>query len=122
MISNMLCAGALLCGAVALPLAVGVESASATPPQCQAAQLVPTFERGEGAMGHLYDTWRLTNEGTRCRTRGWVGGLNFGPDGRPLPTTITRTNGPLVGGHARPRTACELELRVREPRHHRVHR
>ena len=69
-----------------------------SPPTCTAAQLVPHLEISQGAAGHLYDTWQLINVGaSTCRTQGWVGALNYGPDGRPLPTTVTR-----VGGPARP--------------------
>ena len=73
---------------------VGAGSASAATPLCQASQLVPRYERFEGAAGTFYDRWQLINVGGRCHTRGWVGALNFGPDGRPLPTTLHRTAGP----------------------------
>ena len=73
---------------------VGAGSASGATPLCQASQLVPSFERSEGAAGTFYDTWQLINVGGRCHTRGWVGALNFGPDGRPLPTSLHRTAGP----------------------------
>ena len=68
--------------------------ASAAAPLCQASQLRTTFVSGEGAAGHRYETWRMTNVGATCHTQGWVGALNFGPDGRPLPTTVTRVQGP----------------------------
>lgn len=77
-------------------------AASAAPPLCRAAQLVPRFERTLGAAGTFYDYWQLTNVGGTCQTQGWVGGLNYGPDGRPLPTTLHRTNAPshpLVVAH-----------------------
>jgi hypothetical protein len=73
---------------------VGAGSASAAPPLCQASQLMPRFERSEGAAGTIYDTWQLINVGGRCHTQGWVGALNFGPDGRPLPTSLHRAAGP----------------------------
>ena len=73
---------------------LGAGSASAAPPLCQASQLVPRFERSEGAAGTFYDTWQLINVGGRCHTQGWVGALNFGPDGRPLPTSLHRAAGP----------------------------
>jgi hypothetical protein len=77
-------------------------TAAATAPLCQASQMTPRFERTLGAAGTFYDYWQLTNVGGSCQTQGWVGGLNFGPDGRPLPTTLHRTNGPshpLVVAH-----------------------
>jgi hypothetical protein len=69
-------------------------SASAATPLCQASQLVPRYERFNGAAGTFGDIWQLINVGATCHTRGWVGALNFGPDGRPLPTTLHRTAGP----------------------------
>jgi len=73
-------------------------SNAASPPTCNAAQLVPHLETSQGGAGHLYDTWQLINVGaSTCRTQGWVGAVNYGPDGRPLATTVTR-----VGGPARP--------------------
>ncbi len=90
-------------GIAAGVFAVSGSAASAPPPLCQAGQLVPHFERTLGAAGTFYDQWQLTNAGATCQTRGWVGGLNFGPDGRPLPTTLHRTNGPshpLIVAHA----------------------
>jgi hypothetical protein len=73
---------------------VGAGSASAATPLCQASQLVPHFERFDGAAGTFGDVWQLINVGATCHTQGWVGALNFGPDGRPLPTTLHRTAGP----------------------------
>jgi hypothetical protein len=72
----------------------GATSASAATPLCQASQLVPRYEGMFGAAGTFYDKWQFINVGASCHTRGWVGGLNFGPDGRPLPTTLHRTAGP----------------------------
>jgi len=81
--------------------ATGTASAASVP-LCQATQLVPRFERTLGAAGTFFDHWQLINVDAPCHTQGWVGGLNFGPDGRPLPTTLHRTNGPshpLLVGH-----------------------
>jgi len=73
---------------------VWARSASAATPLCQASKLVPRLEHTEGAAGTIFDTWRLTNVGATCHTQGWVGALNFGPDGRPLPTSLHRVAGP----------------------------
>jgi hypothetical protein len=72
----------------------GASPAAASPPLCLASQLVPHYERSVGTAGTFYDYWQLTDAGGTCQTQGWVGGLNFGPDGRPLPTTLHRTGGP----------------------------
>jgi len=73
---------------------VGARSASAGTPLCQASQLVPRHERTQGAAGTIFDTWQLKNVGATCQTQGWVAALNFGPDGRPLPTSLHRVAGP----------------------------
>jgi len=73
---------------------VNASSAAASIPLCQASQLAPRYERFEGTAGTFYDYWQLIDVGGTCHTQGWVGGLNFGPDGRPLPTTLHRTGGP----------------------------
>src|ERR1035438_7381490 len=70
-------------------------SASAATPLCQASQLVPRYERFNGAAGTFGDIWQLINVGATCHTRGWVGALNFGPDGRPLDP-----GGPAADGEA----------------------
>lgn len=77
----------------ARPLASHTTGASALP-LCRSSQLVITLARTEGAAGSHYETWRMTDVGGTCRTQGWVGASNFGPDGRPLPTTVRRVNGP----------------------------
>jgi hypothetical protein len=49
------------------------------------------------------DLWRVTNLGATCQTTGFVGALNFGADGRPLPTTVRWIGAKhtLVLGHNR---------------------
>jgi hypothetical protein len=94
--------GVLSAGAVGV--AHAVPAASATTPLCRSSQLVLSYERGEGAAGTHYDTWRLTNAGGTCRTQGWVGLQNYGSDGRPAPTVVHRVGGPaprvvLARGH-----------------------
>jgi hypothetical protein len=79
---------------IAGALFVGPAAASTSTPLCSSAQLVPHYKGMYAAAGTFYDHWQLTNVGTRCHTQGWVGGLNFGADGRPLPTTLDRTDGP----------------------------
>jgi hypothetical protein len=77
--------------------AVGVAEAApgaTSLPLCGSSQLVVSYERGEGAAGTHYDTWRLTNVGGTCRTQGWVGLENYGSDGRPLPAVVHRVAGP----------------------------
>jgi hypothetical protein len=78
----------------ALPSAAHAESAHAALPLCRSAQLVLRRVAVEGAAGTRYETWRMRNVGGTCRTQGWIGALNFGPDGRPLPTTVRRVAGP----------------------------
>ena len=51
------------------------------------------FDGRQGAAGHLYLTYHFTNVGGTCHTRGWVGALLFGTDGRPLPTHLSRVGG-----------------------------
>ncbi|MEO7262890.1 MAG: DUF4232 domain-containing protein [Jatrophihabitantaceae bacterium] len=84
----------LAAAGIAAGMLVGPAAASAAIPLCTSAQLVPRYVGSEGAAGTFYDRWQLTNVATSCHTQGWVGGLNFGPDGRPLPTTLHRTAGP----------------------------
>ena len=84
----------LAAAGVAGTLLVGPAAASTSTPLCSSAQLVPHYKGMLGAAGTFYDQWQLTNVGARCHTQGWVGGLNFGADGRPLPTTLNRTAGP----------------------------
>jgi len=79
---------------IAGTLLIGPASASATTPLCSSSQLVARYVNSQGAAGTFYDHWQLTNVGSSCHTQGWVGGLNFGSDGRPLPTTLHRTAGP----------------------------
>lgn len=86
---TLLATGTLIAGTF-----VAAPPVSAATPLCQAAQLVPRYERSEGAAGTFYDTWQLINVGHACHTRGWVGALNFGSDGRPLPTVLHRAAGP----------------------------
>ena len=76
--------------AVAVP--AGATATSAVP-LCTAGQLRPAFRGGQGAAGHLYLTYHFTNVGGTCHTRGWVGALLFGTDGRPLPTHLSRVGG-----------------------------
>lgn len=85
---------ALAVAGVAATTFAGGAAATTTTPLCSASQLVPRYEGMFGAAGTFYDKWQLINVGGTCHTRGWVGGLNFGPDGRPLPTTLHRTAGP----------------------------
>jgi hypothetical protein len=75
---------------ISLVVATAPESAGAlTPtPACQTSQLKPQFDGRQGAAGTLYDLWHFTNVGATCHTIGFVGALNFGADGRPLPTTV----------------------------------
>jgi hypothetical protein len=75
----------------AVPLAAPAQAAT---PLCRSSQLVLTLERSEGAAGTHYDTWRMTNVGSTCRTQGWVGAQNYRSDGRPLTTTVRRQQGP----------------------------
>jgi hypothetical protein len=81
-------------GGVAAAVFAVAGPASADVPLCSSSQLRPVLESSQGAAGHHYDTWQLTNVGGTCHTRGWVGASNFGPDGRPLPTAVTRVGGP----------------------------
>jgi hypothetical protein len=80
--------------AAGIGVAVVVAPASAGPltptvtPTCQASQLRPHFNGQQGAAGTHFDLWRITNVGATCQTIGFVGALNFGADGRPLPTTV----------------------------------
>lgn len=83
----MAAAAALMLGA-GIGVAVAAGPAGATTPTCTAAQLRPHFDGQQGAAGTLYDLWHFTNVGASCQTIGFVGGLNFGADGRPLPTTV----------------------------------
>ncbi len=87
----------LLIVAVALTSGIGVataavasEPAGASTPVCQASQLVPHYDGMEGAAGTFYDNWHFTNVGSTCETIGFVGAQNYGSDGRPLATTVTR--------------------------------
>jgi len=84
----------LAAAGIAATLLVGPAAASSSTPLCSSAQLVPHYAGSQGAAGTFYDHWQLTNVGASCHTQGWVGGLNFGADGRPLPTTVHRTAGP----------------------------
>ena len=59
-------------------------------PACRASQLRPHFDGQQGAAGTLFDRWHVTNVGATCQTIGFAGALNFGADGRPLPTTVHR--------------------------------
>ena len=90
----------LLIGAAALTIAItagsvaavaAISPAGASVPACQAAQLQPHYDGPDGAAGTLYDLWHFTNLGRTCQTIGYVGAENFGSDGRPLTTTVTRT-------------------------------
>jgi Protein of unknown function (DUF4232) len=76
--------------AAAAVVAVAVVPASAGPltPTCKASQLRPHFHGQQGAAGTLADLWSVTNVGATCHTMGFLGALNFGADGRPLPTTV----------------------------------
>jgi hypothetical protein len=73
-------------------LTIGVTAAAAPaaapPPPCQASQLQPHFDGQQGAAGTLFDLWHFVNRGGTCQTVGFVGALNYGSDGRPLPTTV----------------------------------
>jgi Protein of unknown function (DUF4232) len=75
---------------IGVAVAAAPESAGAlTPtPTCQGSQLKPHFDGQQGAAGTLYDLWHVSNVGATCHTIGFVGALNFGADGRPLPTTV----------------------------------
>jgi hypothetical protein len=72
-------------------LTIGVTAVAApasAPPPCQASQLQPHFDGQQGAAGTLFDLWHFVNLGGTCQTVGFVGALNYGSDGRPLPTTV----------------------------------
>jgi len=68
--------------------AIATAPAGAATPACTAAQLQPHFERQDAASGTFSDIWHFTNTGATCQTIGFAGALNFGADGRPLPTTV----------------------------------
>lgn len=89
-----LIAAASLLAVVGAGIGTSTAQAHSVTPLCQASQLVPHFEGSEGAAGTFYDTWQLINVGGRCHTQGWVGASNFGPDGRPLPTSLHRVRAP----------------------------
>lgn len=84
----------VLAAAVAVGISVAVaaapQSAGALPltPTCATSQLRPHFDGEMGAAGTIFDHWRVTNVGITCHTIGFAGALNFGADGRPLPTTV----------------------------------
>jgi hypothetical protein len=74
---------------VGAAVAIATAPAGAATPACTAAQLQPTFDGGGPAGGTLTEVWHFANLGNTCQTIGFVGALNFGADGRPLPTTVT---------------------------------
>jgi hypothetical protein len=92
---------ALASGIGVVTAAVASEPAGASTPVCQASQLAPHYDGMEGAAGTFYDNWHFTNVGNTCETIGFVGAENFGSDGRPLATTVTRagTKEEVVVGH-----------------------
>jgi Protein of unknown function (DUF4232) len=81
---------AMAVAGIGVAVATVPESAGAlTPtPFCQASQLRPHFDGQQGAAGTLYGLWHVANVGATCHTTGFIGALNFGADGRPLPTTV----------------------------------
>jgi hypothetical protein len=87
----------LLAGAAVLATVIGAAAAvattlpaSAATPACRASQLRPHYDGSDGTAGGFHDLWHFTNVGATCHTIGFVGAQNFGADGRPLPTTVTR--------------------------------
>jgi hypothetical protein len=89
--------------AAGLGIGAGITTApaGAATPACSAAQLQPHFDGQQGASGTLHDVWHFTNTGNTCQTIGFVGALNFGTDGRPLPTAVhwVGTKGTVVLKH-----------------------
>ncbi len=84
----------VLTAAAAVTVGVGVgvtvvaTPVGATTPTCRASQLRPVFDGQQGAAGTAYDLRHFVNFGNTCQTIGFVGALNFGSDGRQLPTTV----------------------------------
>jgi Protein of unknown function (DUF4232) len=81
-------AAAAVVTGIGLGVAVTAAPVGATTPTCKAAQLRPHYDGSTGAAGWVYDLWHFVNVGSTCQTIGFVGALNFGSDGRPLPTTV----------------------------------
>jgi uncharacterized protein DUF4232 len=97
----LIVAVALASGIGAVTAALASEPAGASTPVCSASQLVPHYDGVDGTAGTLYDNWHFTNVGGSCQTIGYVGAQNFGADGRPLVTTVTRVGvkAAIVVGH-----------------------
>jgi hypothetical protein len=86
---RLVVAAAIAAATAGLTIGVTATAAPASaPPPCQASQLQPHFDGQQGAAGTLFDLWHFVNLGGTCQTVGFVGALNYGSDGRPLPTTV----------------------------------
>jgi uncharacterized protein DUF4232 len=98
---RLLAAAAAVSIGVGISVAVAATPVGATTPTCRASQLRPHFDGQTGAAGTTYDLWHFVNVGSTCQTIGFVGALNFGSDGRPLPTTVhwVGTKHTVVLGH-----------------------
>lgn len=70
-----------------------------TPPtgagdRCHTSQLSPSFVQADGAAGHTFETFRLTNQSAAaCTLYGFVGMQMLDARGRPLPTKVVRNGG-----------------------------
>ncbi|MHB8573928.1 MAG: DUF4232 domain-containing protein [Dehalococcoidia bacterium] len=62
--------------------------------RCHTSQLVAAFVTSEGAAGHIFDTFSLTNaSSTACTLFGFVGGQMLDAAGAALPTRVVRNGG-----------------------------
>lgn len=87
--NKQLLVAAVAAGTMAVGLGVAVAGATgASTPACRSSQLQSHYDGQSGADGTIGDEWHFTNVGGTCQTIGFVGALNFGADGRPLPTAV----------------------------------
>jgi len=72
--------------------------AVAAPDRCHTAQVQVAYATGEGAAGHIFLTFRMTNTGTAtCWLYGFVGMQMLDSAGRAMPTRVLRNGGAFAG-------------------------
>jgi len=73
-------------------------TAAAGPGRCHTSQVQVAYQTSQGAAGHIFLTFRMTNTGTTtCWLYGFVGMQMLDAAGRNLPTRVIRNGGAFAG-------------------------